>query len=368
MSRDLLRLHPALRRHLREPSERDAVDLVSVDGHWGVELAENLRGVRDLSAHALTLARWVADRPSRNAALVVVSPQITPQMESEWAEIQKVLRRDVAQRISLVGHGHPLARRPGWIEPLLDALRAPGAASPPSRAEAPAPPTAKLFDVVKLLLNRWLRKEGPVRVMALADQAGCSYPTLYKALARLDRYGELARTSRRSVMLKEFPQRTWSEFLALLPTLRQTGAFIDASGRSFAPDWFLSRLKQWMPPRVALGGVQAARHWHPEFNLNGVPRIDLVLHAPDADGGDLSFVDALDPALKRISATDPRHAHQVVLAVHRLARRVPLFDPDPRKGLPFADPVETLLDLQDLRLVGPADELVRFLTGRRRGA
>ncbi len=370
----LLRRHPALRKQLREPGGDEPVDFVSSDGRWGIELAENLRGVRDLSAHALLLARWADAHPSRHAALIVVSPRMTPQMESEWAGIQNVLRKDVARRITLLAPDRALSLpHPAWMDSLLEALR--GAGTSAARPEAPSAPTSKLFDIVKLLLHRWIRGEGSVPVLALADQAGCSYPTLFKAMARLDRYGELSRTSRRSVMLKDFPAKTWSECLALLPALRQTAAFADASGRRFDPAWLLSRLKQQRPARVALGGVEAARHWNRAFNLNGVPRIDLVMHAPDDAGYDLSFVAGLDPALKPIPSADARHAHEIVLAVHRVARRVALFEPDPKKGLAFADPVETLLDLHDLRLVKQADELIEHLMspasrrpGTRRGS
>jgi hypothetical protein len=368
MVQELLRRHPTLRKKLREPAGHEAVDFVSSDGAWGIELAESLRGVRDLSAHALMLARWVVDHPSKQAALVIVSPRMTPQMEAEWTAILKVLRKDVAQRITLVTPERAPTRPASWMEPLLEALRRPDAESASARPEPPAAPTAKLFDVVKLLLHRWIRKEGPIRVLALADQAGCSYPTVFKAIARLERYGELSRTSRRSVMLKEFPTKTWGELLALLPTLRQTATFLDASGRRFDPAWLLSRLKQQLPARVAISGVQAARHWHPEFNLNGVPRIDLVMHAPDEGSYDLAFVSKLDPALKRTPSSDPRHQHEVVLAIHRLSRRAPLFEPDPKKGIPFADPVEAVLDLHDLRLASQAEELIQHLAGSGRGA
>jgi hypothetical protein len=364
MNGTLLQRHPALGRHLRVSSGDDGIDFVSADGRWGIDVAGGLRSVRDLGALVLRLARWLAAHASKRAALVVGSPRLTPQMEGEWAAMVKVLRPDVAHRLSLFGADPPRPGTPAWVAPLLEALRPAAGVDRGVEAEARAAPTGKLFDVVKVLLHRWLRGEGPIRVLALAEQAGCSYPTVFKAIGRLDRYGELTRTSRRSVLLKDFPARTWSELTALLPSLRETATFVDATRRPFSADGFLARIRRHRPDRVALGGVEAARRWHPGFNLNGTPRIDLVVHAPERY--DLSFVSEIDPALMRCPTGDVRQAHAVVLAVHRLARRLPLFEPDPKKGVPFADPVEVLLDLHELRLVEQAEELIRHLTERRR--
>jgi len=107
------------------------------------------------------------------------------------------------------------------------------------------------------------------------------------------------------------------------------------------------------PSGIALGGVVAARHWHPEFDLHGTPRLDLLLHAPE-DTLDLSFVRKLDPALRRIDEYD----ESPVLVIRPLQRSDPLFEVVPDKSLPLADPVETTLDLRDLGLMAQAGQLL----------
>lgn len=99
----------------------------------------------------------------------------------------------------------------------------------------------------------------------------------------------------------------------------------------------------------------AAQHWDPELDLEGAPRLDLCVHAP-SERPSLSFMRALDPALQ---PTDGRSS--VSLAVHCIRRREPLFTRGARQKLPWADPVEALLDLEELRLHGQAEELVRRL-------
>ncbi len=106
------------------------------------------------------------------------------------------------------------------------------------------------------------------------------------------------------------------------------------------------------PSRVALGGVAAARHWHSDFDLHGIPRLDLLLHTP-GDNVDLDFVKKLDPALRQIDDYD----ESPVLVVRPLRRADPLFERVPNTSLPFADPVETALDLNDLGLTAQANQL-----------
>jgi hypothetical protein len=70
------------------------------------------------------------------------------------------------------------------------------------------------------------------------------------------------------------------------------------------------------------------------------------------------------PNLGLVSADEvPRESAIVVL--HLVQRADPLFEPDPKGGLPYADPVETLLDLHELRLANQADQMIERLRARR---
>jgi len=167
---------------------------------------------------------------------------------------------------------------------------------------------------------------------------------------------ELTKHPDRRVELTGFPRETWQEILTLAPSLRRSVAYIDASGRSPDPLDLLHRLEKIAPEQVASGGVEAARHWDRRFNLHGVPRLDISVHAP-AGSYDESFVKRLDPALERARMV----SQEPVLVLHPLLRAESLFTSRTSKRLPVADPVETLLDLHELRLVEQVEELVERL-------
>jgi len=77
---------------------------------------------------------------------------------------------------------------------------------------------------------------------------------------------------------------------------------------------------------------------------------------------DLSFMRRLDPALKRV--VDP--SDPAVLVVHFVRHRDPLFVEGPG-GLPLADPIECLLDLQESGLEAQALSFVDWIARRAQG-
>jgi hypothetical protein len=339
---------------------------VTDDGEWGIEVKARLQGVRDLSEEAIILARWVSENPKRRGLLVSTAPSTSENLLKEWDRIKPLMNEEIRRRIAFAEFSRDLAEIgcPDWLREIIRDLRE-SAKAAPRRIEAHGVPGLKFFEVAKLLLHRWIRLEEPWPVLELARQADCSYPTVRRALNRLGAYGELSRTSRRSVSLAGFPRRTWSELLALLPQFRKTVTYEDASGRPFDPDALLARIRRMLPSNVGIGGVCAARRLDPEFDLHGTPRVDLVVHAPSDRDVDLSFVARLDPALRQTPTVDLGHLHHVVLAVHRVSRKDSLFERDPKESwLVLADPVEVLLDLHELRLDRQAEELIEKLRGR----
>jgi hypothetical protein len=106
-------------------------------------------------------------------------------------------------------------------------------------------------------------------------------------------------------------------------------------------------------PDLAVGGVWGAKHYHPDLDLVGSPRLDISLHCP-AKGVDLSFVERLDPALEKTTRRDESAA----LAVHIVRRAVSFFHPG-EGGIVWADPVECLLDLHEARLESQAREFLK---------
>ena len=141
--------------------------------------------------------------------------------------------------------------------------------------------------------------------------------------------------------------------LALSPSMRPSIRFMDASGERPEPNRLLERLNRMRPKQTALSGVSAARYWDAAFNLHGTPRLDLIFHAPDGVI-DLRFVKSLDPALRQTNDPDV----SPVLVIHPLIRATTFFTEPESKHMPFADPVETVLDLQELGLTQQANELL----------
>jgi hypothetical protein len=72
---------------------------------------------------------------------------------------------------------------------------------------------------------------------------------------------------------------------------------------------------------------------------------------------DLSFVRRVDPALAIIK--DP--AESPILVVHPVVRASSLFVENSAGGIPWADPVQTALDLNDLSLTAQASQLLTHL-------
>jgi hypothetical protein len=132
--------------------------------------------------------------------------------------------------------------------------------------------------------------------------------------------------------------------------------FADRSGQPESPPVLLRRLEAVAPLGVAVGGVAGARQYHPELDIIGLPRLDLSVHAPTRDA-DIGFLSRLDPALKPVG--DPAEPARVVL--HFVRHAEPLFTPNPG-GLPWADPVECLLDLDEGGLQAQALEFMDALT------
>jgi hypothetical protein len=104
--------------------------------------------------------------------------------------------------------------------------------------------------------------------------------------------------------------------------------------------------------------VLGAKHYFPDLDIVGTPRLDISLHARDPRV-DLDFIEKLDPALQRVK--DPLEPASVV--VHNVYHANSLFVPR-EGGLQWADPVECLLDLHEARLEMQAVQFLDALSKR----
>ncbi len=337
--------------------------LSSSDRSSTIEAKASLLGARDLHAALVQLALELDRTPTlRRATLVAQFPKMSSErVLEEWERVRAVMKPDVAARLALVALTPDLDVAVPRSEPELTQLVAMArcaldSAGPKRSPRASAPRwSRKTYEVWNVLLDAWLRREPPLPLHEIQRRSGASYPSVSGLLDRLERTGELERRSNRSAALTGLPRGSLAEVLALGDGLRETHRFVDRSGR--APDArdLVRRVAAKGGRHVALGGVEAARHYMPSFDLNGLPRVDVTV----ADNDDLAWVKKVDPALAEVAPSSA--ATTPTLVVHRLGRSDPRFDRASPSGMPFAGPAEVLLDLHELRLVDQADELVRAL-------
>lgn len=328
-------------------------DFATPDLHTILQLKVSSTGpLRGLAARATQLA-LAASLPTVKRAIVAWwSASFSPQeIGSEWERVLSVFSPEIKIKLQLV----LVSPANDVISPVDDlgrqvavALRH-AAAAVPDQLTVSRPDLS--YEVLKILLLRWLRGDPPIAMGELQAQTGLTHPTVGKRIRELG--PDIERTPNRSVRLRAFPTRAWAELVALSLRVRQTVGFEDRSGRSGDLSALVGRIQRQRPSNVALGGVVGARHWQPEFDLVGIPRVDLELHAP-LGNADLRFVSRIDPALM-----PARPEVAPVLAVHVVIRAASLFEGSER-ALPWADPVEILLDLYQLKLHKQADDFIRF--------
>lgn len=339
--------------------ERDGLGFRRRDNGIGLELKAGLRSLRDIRDGAVQLAyRAVAKGAPARLALVLVKPPVTgARLGGEWDKFRSVLEPALARKLHLMvlegGRGSVFPPHPE-LGRLADKLGAAFGDVPATSLPAyPRLPSAKFFDVFTYLLARWLRDPSPVSVKTLLGGTGVSYTSVAQSLRRLEEAGEATRRRNGDVELGGFPWTTWREVTAVLQPLRGSRTYKDGTGRGMRPATLLSALRKSELPHVAVGGVLAANRRDAHFDLHGLPRLDLTVHGSrDTALDDLAR--ALHPALRPCEPGAP----DVVLALHPLKRRASLFEADPKRGHAWADDVETLFDLGELRLLEQADDLI----------
>jgi len=334
-----------------------------IDGYLGAgnlifEVKGSIRAVRSLRASILSVAYALDKSPTKEAYLVLVDPGISEvRLRTEWEAALHALSEPVRLRLRLiiVRDGHysgipdsPNKRIERYVAARLAKEKAPG-------TRLPRPDY--FFVVLKILVNHWLCIGGPLTTRWLMETAGCSYPTVAEALKRLGQV--IKRHSDRRVELDRFPREAWRQLLALSDNARATTRFVDRSGQPRSPDVLLRRLKQMHRPDIAVGGSLGARHWDPDLDLVGNPRLDLSIHCP-GDRLDLDFASRLDPALvKSENAKEPSP-----LVIHVVREATPMFELS-SDGVNWASAAECLMDLHELHLEPQALEFLRFFTASR---
>jgi len=321
----------------------------------GIIRITRLMAVRSLRSGLIEAAQLLAEGVLREVLLVLDEPEMTEsRIRDEWERTRRIFLSEIVQRLNIVihreGNSHGLIRKltsdvQSQVNKILSRDRTEGG------IRLPAPEL--YFEILKIMVHQWFGGKGPMTSKWIAEIAvGCSYPTVADALDRLGPW--LARHSDRRVELSRFPREEWAKLLAVSDRVRSTMKYVNRSGlQARSPGALMIRLGKSMRKDIAVGGVTGAKHYFPDLNITGDPRLDLSIHCPGREV-DLGFVEKLDPALVRID--DPHEpAH---LAIHMIRRKKTFFEQLDSDGVMPADPVECLLDLHEVRLEAQAKEFL----------
>ena len=326
-------------------------------GNMLIEVKFGVDALRTLRTSLMQVAYPVGENPALQGYVILVDSPITMErLRDEWKRAATVLREDVLHRLTIClqaeGRFTGIPRDPDAETQriLADVVEA-------ERGKMSNARTDYSFVVPKLLLHRLLTSGEPVTSEWLARTAGCSYPAVARALRPLGSL--LERRSDRSVVLRWFPKEEFARLVAVADRARSTVRFADQSGQPRSVESHLHRLEKLNLPSLAIGGVLGAKHYHPELDLVGTPRLDLSLHCP-GQRMNLDFVEKLDPALKRVE--DPLAPANLV--VHAMRQADAQFIPRDG-GLAWADPVECLFDLHEARLEMQAAQFLEALQRKR---
>jgi hypothetical protein len=338
---------------------RDEGGVDATQGGAIIEVEKGVAGVRNVRAGLLQLASDLVEKPDEvRGYLVLPDTSITlDRLRDEWVRCIPVIHGNLLNRMTVcVGRDDRFVGIPDELHEntqklLAKYLSGKGSPTRASRRDAS-------FVVLKVLLHHWLTKGGAVTTQWLGDTAGYSYPTIANAVASLGSLIE--RRSDRRILLRWLPREQLARMVALSDTARGTTRFVDRSSQPRTPEEHLHRLETLhLHQDLGVGGVLGAKHYFPELDLVGTPRLDLSQHG----GGrhpDLRFIEKLDPALKRVD--DPLEPATVV--VHQVGHAKSLFTKRD-EGLSWADPVECLLDLYEARLEAQAHQFLKALERNR---
>lgn len=347
-------------REFQSAPSDSGVDFISRDGNLLIELQVKPQGMRGFYAGVMRLALELQSWPDaeRGCLIIEASNLSLKRLQQDWEKAKSVLGKKYARKLAIIA----IQKDELWIEPKGDTpinelashvLSIPdlGFKLPENTRRIRA--TRKTDEIIKVLISRWLQHLPSIGVGELGEAVGCSYPTIRNAIKKLETTKHLSRDSGSTVHLARFPESDWKRIVALASTNRNTIRFSDRSSQKPNTKKLLDRLNRIKPDNVALGGVIAGRHWNTDFDLNGIPRLDLLIHE-ESQSLDLEFMKQLDPALK----PSKDQGESSVVVIHTIGRANPNFSTSKKYALPIADPVETALDLIEMGLPAQASQLL----------
>lgn len=320
--------------------------------------SDSIRDIRSALLEAVYYLRGQGN-PLLQAVCVLLGSKVSPRRLAAELELFKtVVDPGFANRIHLAnvhkGHelelpdlGQDVAR---WVRDSVLQL-----------AVKASPRGISQRSVFAHLVRSWLSEESPQTVKSIQEATLLSYPTVAKVLDDLDAQGVLLRTSDRRVGLNKFPWSEWKRWAISGANKQVILRFVDPTGLPVSPDRMVRRLHADAYPHVAVSGILGAKHYFPELDIRGDVRLDLVAMG-SVEAFNPAVVKELDPALELTDKTNVKAA----LVVHfPEPRRDDYFERDGKTN--WADPIDCLSDLYELRLDAQAEEMIHELIHRRKG-
>lgn len=321
----------------------------------GVSILRGAHAIRDLRSGLLDLVYWLDAHPGLRGLLVLVDTRLgEDSLEKELKRSRCVIRSDLIDRIEVVilNDQDKLALIVERLNLPVDDRRGLRAhiRKQLEKAQRRRIPQSAHDLVFETLVNRWLLGHGPMTTESLIEATGFSYPPVAKALNDLESH--IKRYSDRRIELSGFPRQEWRRYISQVERQQLSRKFAFPEGLSRSPESLLKRFGKMHAQNAAIGGVHAARHYCPDLDLVGAPRLDLSLHCPSGEI-DLKWIRRLDAALEPLEA-DAQTPQLVVWPVFRVESMFQATS----KSLSLADPVSCLVALHDARLESQAGELV----------
>ena len=319
------------------------------------------RGIRDIERALMNLAISLAGSQQKSAYLVVINPLITKnRLENEWSKTLATLRADIRENLHLIiVKGEKIIGIPADVNEAVRRKVKDLASQNVQTIGTRLLPKDNFYEILKILIYRWLNNDGPETAEKIAAAAGCTYPTLSRAIGRLGVL--IKRGPKRSIELTSFPKAQWSKLVSDSERIRSTMWFVDRSGQPRSIDSLLSRIRKSKIPNIAVGGIYGCKFHYSALDLIGNPCLVLSVHCGGSHA-DITFVRDLDPGLQQ--SPTPRETPNLIL--HFIRRSDTYFSID-KTGLNIADPVECLLDLHESRLESQALEFLTYMTAKREG-
>ncbi len=323
-----------------------------------IERKVKVKAVRTLNESIIQVSQYIVEQPDKRGCLLLINSGITPErIREEWEFTSRILRPEIIDRLmiylyedgELMGIPHQPTQSDRDI--LVDYVQQESTAKEEFHLlKSPD----RYYDVLRYLINKWALNCGPQSPTVIAKKIGCSYPTVAEGIDKLGNY--LTRSTDRKVSLKAFPKNEWFRLVANANEVRQTVYFGYKTNNQKSVESLLKRWKQQHTHRreFALGGVPGARHYFPDIDIVGTPRLDVTINCSDKTL-DFSFLRRIDPGLQPC-----RPDENAVLAIHVVILEKPLFK-KAKENFFYADPIECLLDLHEMRFEGQVEEIIRQL-------